>query len=247
MPHTKESLIEHLKKEHQASPIQTYLKEIVYGGNDGIVTTFAVVAGFTGAQAASAIPQYSFLTVLLFGLANLSADAASMGLGNFLSLRAEKDVYKSEEDKERHEVRTHPEDEKKETIEILQEKGFSQEDANALTKIYATNENYWVSFMMNYELEMANPSKENPTLTALATFSSFILFGFIPLLPYLLLKDEPGVFLFSCLSTFSALVMLGVLRFRVTTGGLLRSISEIVLVGGTASTIAYLVGTFFRI
>ena len=96
-------LATHLSQEHKISPFSTYLKEIVYGGNDGIVTTFAIVAGFAGAQTETpmAVP---LTAVVLFGLANLFADAASMGLGNFLALRAEKDVYRREKERELHEI-----------------------------------------------------------------------------------------------------------------------------------------------
>jgi len=246
MTKRSQELIEHLKKEHKASPFQTYLKEIVYGGNDGIVTTFAVVAGFSGANLGQNIDGYSFLTVLLFGIANLFADGASMGLGNFLSLRAEQDVYRAEEAKERHEIQTNPEMEKAETIDILQSRGFTLEQAETLAKIYMTNEDYWVRFMMNDELELANPLGENPILTALATFLSFVFFGFIPLIPYVLQVPLEKAFSYSLLATFSALVLLGALRWRITRESALRSIFEIVLVGGVAASLAYIVGTFFK-
>jgi len=241
-----ETLKQHLAKEHRISPFQTYLKEIVYGGTDGIVTTFAVVAGFTGAQSGN-VPGYSVLTVLLFGFANLFADAASMGLGNFLSLRAEKDVYKKEEAKELHEIQTNAQMEKEETIDILQNKGFSENNARQLTEIYATNESYWLSFMMSHELEMPNPKGENPFYTAIATFFSFLSFGFIPLIPYLLQRTSPLVFMYSCIATGSALVLLGILRWRITRETVARSVFEILLLGGTAASIAYLVGTLFRL
>ena len=67
------------------------IKEIVYGGNDGIVTTFAVIAGFTGAYSSTNTTlNLSMLSVLLFGLANLFADGEAMGLGSFLSLFVQK-------------------------------------------------------------------------------------------------------------------------------------------------------------
>lgn len=234
----------HLLHEHKISPLQTYLKEIVYGGNDGIVTTFAVVAGFTGASASGQVSTIAPVAVLLFGLANLAADGASMGLGNFLSIRADKDVYKTHEAKELHEIRTEPESEKSETMEILQEKGFTKEQAKQLTAIYATNESYWTDFMMKYELEMSDPSGDNPFLTGLATFIAFVVFGFIPLIPYLLSPTE-SAFIPSLIATFSALVLLGLLRWKITMENVLRSVSEIVLIGGSAAVLAYLVGTFF--
>lgn len=239
-------LVEHLKKEHRASPIQTYLKEIVYGGNDGIVTTFAVVAGFTGANLGVTSPL-GFLTVLIFGFANLFADGVSMGLGNFLSLRAEQDVYKAEETKERHEIRTNPHMEKEETVDILEEYGFTKKQAQNLTEIYATNEKYWTSFMMNYELELANPHGENPFYNALATFTSFVVFGFIPLIPYLLELPPSVAFSASVVATSIALLLLGLLRWRVTRESLIRSVMEILLIGGAAASIAYVVGNFFRL
>ena len=240
------ALRKHLKEEHRTSPFQTYLKEIVYGGNDGIVTTFAVVAGFSGANLGGNIPGYSFLTVLLFGLANLLADGASMGLGNFLSLRSEQDVYRSEQAKERHEIKVHTSMEREETIDILVSKGFSQTHAKQLTAIYATNEDYWVQFMMNDELELANPLKENPFLTAVATFISFVIFGFIPLIPFFFALSTSNAFVTSLLLTLVALVLLGMLRWRITRENIFRSIFEIVIIGSVAASLAYFVGTMFK-
>lgn len=236
----------HLKEEHNISPFQTYLKEIVYGGNDGIVTTFAVVAGFTGAQLGN-IGGPGFVTVLLFGLANLFADGLSMGLGNVLSLRADQDVYRSEEAKERYEVKNHPESEIAETIALLQQKGFTKKQASDLTTIYATNEDYWIDFMMKYELEMEDPRKTNPLFTGLATFIAFIIFGFIPLIPYLLTTQADLAFQQACFATLIALILLGLLRWKVTKENAIRSIIEIVTIGSLAALAAYFVGTFFKV
>jgi VIT1/CCC1 family predicted Fe2+/Mn2+ transporter len=91
-----------MKKKTAA--FSTYLREIVYGGSDGIVTTFAVVAGFAGAQKDPASSTMPFVTVILFGLANLVADALSMGLGSFLSLRAQQDVERGKKSAHRKEI-----------------------------------------------------------------------------------------------------------------------------------------------
>lgn len=245
MSETTFNLKKHLQQEHKITIFQAYLKEIVFGGNDGIVTTFAVVAGFAGAQAANAA-SLSYLTVLLFGLANLFADGASMGLGNFLSLRSEKDMYKTHQKKEHQEIHHSRQMEKEETIEILKAKGFTATQAKELTEIYMTNEKYWLQFMMNDELEMPNPTNENPILTAVATFLSFSFFGFIPLIPYVVFGNSQNAFFYSVAATFSALILLGFLRWHITKINLFRTIFEIVFVGGVASGIAYFVGTAFR-
>lgn len=245
--YTEETFKKHLEEEHKQSPLSTYLREIVYGANDGIVTTFAVVAGFTGAQIASPMAGKPYFLVLLFGFANLFADAASMGLGNFVSARSAKDAYAQEKRKEMYEIQNSTSMEKEETMHLLQQKGFSEEDAHALTKIYMKNEPYWLDFMMRYELELPNPEGENPWLTAGATLIAFVTFGFIPLIPYVFNVSPDKIFLSSSALVAIALIVVGFLRWKVTRESVIRSIGETVLVGGIAAGIAYVVGTFFRI
>ena len=240
------NLKEHLAAEHKISPFTTYLREIVYGGNDGIVTTFAVVAGFTGAHATASIASVPVISVLLFGLANLFADATSMSLGSFLSLRAEKDVYRGEKAKELHEILHEPKMELEETIEILTLKGYALSDAQALAKLLAKNEQYWTEFMMHDELGLPNPEGENPFFVSLATFLSFAAFGFIPLVPYIAAPHAPAVFTYSVASTAFALVLLGILRWYVSKIRIARSVLETLAVGTISASVAFFVGTFFR-
>lgn len=227
-----------------------YFKEVIYGGIDGIVTTFAVVAGFAGAALSNdTTTQLSFVIVLLFGLANLFADAASMGLGNFLSVRSEKDLYTVARDKERDGLRARPDVERTETMRILEEKGFSVEDADVIAGIYRHNEDYWLDFMMHHKNEFSDPRGENEVFTGLATFFSFMVFGAIPLLPFIFHGDGSAAeaFTYSCIGTFIALVMLGLLKWKVIGDKLKSSLIEVVTVGGTAAVLAYLVGTFFSL
>lgn len=225
-----------------------YFKEVIYGGIDGIVTTFAVVAGFTGAAVAeNAVVELSFLVVLLFGLANLFADAASMGLGNYLSVRSEQDLYAAARAKEEEMLKNHSEDERRATIEILIGKGFSREQAETVASIYENNPDYWLDFMMNHEHEVADPRGENPIYTGFATFISFLIFGAIPLIPFMTGSggEAETVFKLSALGTFLALIVLGLLKWKVIGAKLWSSLLEVLLVGGTAALIAYTVGTFF--
>lgn len=228
--------------------ISDYFKEIIYGGIDGIVTTFAVVAGFAGAALSSdQTTQLSFMIVLLFGLANLFGDAASMALGNFLSVRSEKDIYNMLRRDERQNLQTNPDSERDQTIVILKEKGFSAEDAATLAGIYRHNEEYWLDFMMHHKQELSDPRGENEVFTGLATFFSFMVFGAIPLLPFILQDDgDPKtMFIYSIIGTFVALTALGLLKWRVIGEKLTTSLFEVTIIGGTAAVLAYFVGTFF--
>jgi VIT1/CCC1 family predicted Fe2+/Mn2+ transporter len=244
MTYTAETLAEHKGREHHISPMAEFIKQIVYGGNDGIVTTFAVVAGFAGAGAGG-VAEIGGLAVLLFGLANLFADATAMGLGEFLSARSEQDLYHSVREKELYEIKNNPEMERAEALEILDERGFSKDHATEIANILEQYPEHYADFMMSYEIQMADPNGENPAMNGLATFISFIIFGSIPLIPYFLLEPVPSTFQLSVFATFSALIMLGLLRFAVVRQNIFRAVGETVLVGGVCAIVAYAVGLAF--
>jgi VIT1/CCC1 family predicted Fe2+/Mn2+ transporter len=245
-----EALEEHLQHEHRHSPFASYFREVIYGGIDGIITTFAVVAGFSGAAlSADTTTQLSFLVVLLFGLANLFADGVSMGLGSYLSVRSEQDLYRTSRKKEAYEIENNAQMEYDETVTILMQKGYSQEDATTMATLYKKNPPYWLDFMMNHELEMPDPTGDNPVYTGLATLASFLVFGIIPLLPFVFFGglSTGALFGYSIVGTFLALVLLGVLKWKVVGAGLKMSLFEVVIVGSAAAAVAYFVGTFFSI
>lgn len=244
--YSADDLKRHLATEHHVSPFSTFLREIVYGGNDGIVTTYAVVAGFNGAQLGDQMGTFPVVTVLLFGLANLFADASSMGLGNYLSNRSNIELYRKEEEKEKHEIVHSFEIELAETVHLLKTKGFTNDQAERIAKTYAENTPYWTEFMMREELQMENPTGINPFHTAAATFLAFILFGMIPLFPYVFFFGTGNTFLYSTGAAFVALILLGILRWKITKSKLFRAVGEVVIIGGSSAAIAYTVGTFFR-
>jgi vacuolar iron transporter family protein len=245
-----EVLKDHVARAHHQSPFQTYFKEVVYGGIDGIITTFAVVAGFSGAALSSDMTtQLSFMVMLLFGLANLFADGVSMGLGNFLSVKSDKDLYNAARKKETEEVRDHPESEFEETVTLLMQKGYSIEDAQTMTVLYQKNETFWVDFMMTNELQMSDPRGDNPWLTGLATFVSFITFGFIPLAPFVFAGSATAghVFAYSIFGTAVALFLLGVLKWKIVGSSFAKSMFEVLVIGIVAATVAFFVGSLFEI
>lgn len=153
--------------------LKKYLGEFVYGGIDGSVTTFAVVAGASGAD-------LSISVVLILGFANLIADGFAMSVGNYLSTRSEIDDYNNHLKIEYWEVDNLPEKEEEEIREIYREKGFEGELLEKIVKVIIADKDRWVDVMMKEELNMMKSDKK-PINTALATYLSFFLMGIIPL------------------------------------------------------------------
>lgn len=232
---------QHRRDAHQLGRAQEYLRQIVYGGNDGIVTTFAIVSGFAGAQS-DGIAQIGGLAVLVFGLANLFADAVSMGLGEFLSGRAQHDLYHSRREMELREIAENPDHERDELETILHQRGLTREDAHATADIMVHHPSIMADLMMTYEFGMHDPAEERPAVNGLVTFCSFLVFGSAPLIPYFLYPPSNTIFLASIFSTLAALCALGLLRWSATGEKLLRTLGETIAVGTACALVAYVVG-----
>lgn len=228
-----------------AGRLSESLREIVYGGNDGIVTTFAVVAGFAGAGAGEAVPVGA-VAVLLFGLANLFADATAMGLGAFLSARSAQDVYAERRRWTLEEIARDPDGARHRLIAALRAMEAAPGDADALARLYLNTPTLAADTLLRHEHGLSDPGNERPERNALATFLSFVTFGAIPLLPWFLMSPGESTFALSVGATFGALGLLGLLRWHVTHVPLRRAVGETVLVGGLCAAVAYAVGLAFR-
>src|SRR6056297_850120 len=242
LPETDMDWQAHRREAHRLNQTQEFLKQIVYGGNDGIVTTFAIVAGFAGA-AADGVAQIGGLAVLVFGLANLFADAVSMGLGEFLSTRSKRDLYNSRRTAELRSLRDNPGGEREELEQMLSERGLAPASAQRAAEELMRSPELVADMMMTYEMQMVDMRTAHPVAEGLSTFLAFVLLGAVPLLPYFVLPaTDPRTFGLSVAATFAALVSLGLLRWKATEQRLARCVGETVLVGGVCALVAFAVG-----
>jgi len=216
---------------------QEYLGEFVYGGIDGSVTTFAVVAGAAGAQLDSKV-------VIILGFANLIADGFAMSVGSYLSTKSEKDNYNKHKSVEYWEVDNLPEKEREEIREIYEAKGFEGELLEKVVDVITEDRHRWVDVMMKEELEMSEETK-SPMAMGGVTFLSFQLFGLIPLLIYVMdyfSGVEHNLFLIASVLTALTFALIGALKAVVTQTSIGRSVAETLFLGGAAATLAYFVG-----
>lgn len=236
---TPEQLARHKKEEAHGHRLGAYIREIVYGGNDGIVTTFAVVAGTVGAD----LPNY---IIIILGLANLFADGLSMATGAYLSEKAEVAQMKRIRGEEEKEIEEHPELERAEIEEYLKKMGFTGNDLKRTLDVVTSDTKRWVDVMMIAEHGYTGSEDSHPLLDGIMTFMSFTLFGAIPLIPYFVTIDQSSRFTVAIVSTFAALVLLGAARSYVTREKMYRGPIEIVFVGALGAFVAYGVGILLR-
>lgn len=214
-----------------------FIKSIVYGGLDGIITTFAIVSGVSGAHLDSSI-------VLILGVANLLADGLSMGFGDYVSSEAEIE-YREREKKHAEDVfEYHREQELTKIKQQYQEQGMSKGDAEKMAQVLSNNKHCFVeTFLKDRGMVKSNGSSVRK---GLYTFVSFIFFGFTPLFTYLMAPYSEFIaqhrFETACILTGATLFGLGVAKVKVTKKFWLKSGLEMLGIGGFSAMAAYLVG-----
>jgi len=239
--HTAKSKEGAAKQEAHAGEGSEYIKSLVFGGLDGIITTFAIVSAAVGASLGNK-------TVVVMGLANLVADAISMGLGDALSEKAELDYIKREYDREAWELKNHPEGERTEMIELYEENGVSKQDAEMIITTMAKYPDFFLKHMMNLELEMMVPDPDDdPWKKGAVTFLAFVAFGAVPLLSFIAFSNvegigQDGLFLVCCVFTATAIFALGAVKGRFAQSNMIVSGAHMLLNGSLAAASSYVIG-----
>lgn len=239
--HTSGRITSTAEEKHGGAGSQ-YIGDLVYGGLDGIITTFAVVSGVAGAQLGTPI-------ILILGLANLLADGFSMATGAYLSSKSEREYYDREWQREAWEVDHFPEGERTELIEVYREQGYSDEEASTLVEIQSRDPQRWVNAMMINELGLLKDDRK-PLLSGLMTLFAFVIAGSVPMLIYLLgllipISAETAFPIAIALSAI-ALFGLGAAKVVITRLNPVRSGLEMLIVGGLAAVVAYMVGALLK-
>jgi VIT1/CCC1 family predicted Fe2+/Mn2+ transporter len=215
-----------------------YLRDAVYGAIDGAVTTFAVVAGASGASLGDTI-------VVIMGVANLIADGFSMGVSNYLGSRAEREQRERARRGQEREIRHHPEAERAQLREIFAAKGFEGADLDRVVDVLTADERRWLDTIMTEELGYGR-DESDPLRAAATTFGAFLVVGALPLAVFIYdllpFGDVAHPFAWSAALTAVAFFAVGAVKARVVGQRWWRSGAETLLIGGAAAGLAFLAG-----
>jgi VIT1/CCC1 family predicted Fe2+/Mn2+ transporter len=225
-----------IAKRLERGPRVSYLRDWVYGGIDGTVTTFAIMASVVGASLSSGV-------VVILGLANLLADGFSMAAANYTGTKSEQDEYQQLRRMEERHVKLAPEGEREEIRQIFRAKGFEGEALDAAVSVITDHPERWIDTMMTEEHGMPATIR-SPLRAALYTFLAFVLCGSIPLMPYALQLTEPE--LPSTLMTGLTFFAIGSLRSYWSPTPWWRAGLETFAIGMLAAGVAYLVGDLLK-
>ena len=228
-----------IRQRLEAPTKQTILSDAVLGGIDGCVTTFAVVSGVTGAGLPSSV-------ALVLGFANLLADGFSMAASNYESIKADAEQIEKVRISEHAHIDQIPEGEREEIRQIFKKKGFDGEVLESIVETICSDRHLWVDTMLTEEHGLQKVSK-SPLKAAIATGSSFIAVGTVPLIPFMLPNMEKGMqFTISAILAAIMFFAIGVIKSRFLSRPIFSSGMSTLLTGGAAAALAYIVGYVLR-
>lgn len=228
----------HLQNHHVN--LGMIIKNIILGGQDGLVNVLGIVLGVATATASTEI-------VLLSGLAATFAESVSMAAVAYTSTKAEEEHYESELKKETQEIEETPQEAREEIRRIYIDKGFEGELLEKVVKQITKNKEVWIKTMMKDELGLQNPKEEMSALNQgiLVGVSAFVG-SLVPLAPFAIMGVSEA---FTVSLGISLLVLFGAgaYKSKITSGKWIYGGLEMMIIGGAAALSGYLVGVAFNV
>jgi vacuolar iron transporter family protein len=215
------------------------IREIVFGAQDGLLSTFVVVAGLAAAGA-------DHLVIMIAGAVSAAAGVLAMSIGTYLSSRALRQVYEAELAHERREIREHPGEEISELIAALAARGMSRGDAVEVGRRIARHPDLLLDMLGLFELGLAPQRLGTPVRDAFVMALAFGGAALVPVLPFLASHVMAALSLAAAL-TVIALFIVGAVKGRAARVSAVRSGLEVVVLGLVSGVIGFGLGRLVSI
>ena len=217
-----------------------YLRDMVLGANDGLVSIFLLLAGLVGGQLSPA-------KVLLGGVVGALAGAVSMALGEYLATKSQDEVWQAELALEEEHIRYFREKETEQLYELLGRFGIDGDDLTEAVRIFSADDHRLLKAMEVLEFGVVESERRSPYRAGLMSGGLFLIGAFLPVFPFLLSPSPQDGLLFSFILTFIGLFGVGSAKTRITNTPGLRSGLENMLIAGVGAVIAWWVGRLLDI
>ena len=221
------------------SKVVAEIGEIVFGLEDGMVSTLGAITGI-------AVGSQNHFTVLLSGCVIIAVESVSMAIGSYISAYSEKDIVKRELDEERQEIKKFPRAEIKELGQMYMADGWPRGLASDMAKAASRNKKLMLKEMAYRELALSPDKIIMPGRNAILMFFAYVAGGLIPLVAYFIFPVRSAIY-FSVICTLVGLFLLGILTARFSKTNWVKSGSRILILGGMALLVGYFIGTIANI
>ena len=210
------------------------LRAAVFGVNDGLVSNLSLVMGFAGAGVDADF-------VLLAGLSGLLAGATSMAAGEYVSVKAQRELFERQIELEATELDVSPEEERSELAQIYRAKGLTRADADRMASVLTQDSHFALDTLVREELGLDPRELGSPQGAAVSSFLSFAIGALLPVLPFLF-GAGPGLVALSLVISGLALFGVGATISVFTGRSFLFSGGRQLLIGAFAAAITFGLG-----
>ena len=211
-----------------------YLRDAIYGGIDGAVTTFAIVAGVEGAG-------FDRQVIIALGIANVLADGFSMAASNYSGIKADSEQVTRLRAMELRHMQENPDGERYEIETILKRKGLEGEQLHEAVRVMTGHKALWLDMML-VEEHGVSPVPATPVRASMVTFAAFVVCGSIPLTPFVMNTENP--FNQAIVATGITFVLIGSLKSRWSLSPWWKSALQTLAIGTLAAAIAWVAAVF---
>lgn len=222
-----------IQREHRADS-SGRLRAAVLGANDGLVSNVSLVMGLAGAALGPGV-------VLFAGLAGVVAGALSMALGEYVSVRVQRESFEALIDMERRELVIHPEHERHEITVIYRAKGIPAPDAERIAAHVMRDPEVALDLMAREELGLNPDELGSPVAVALSSMIAFGSGAMVPVIPFIFLPVTTAAPV-AALVTVVALLLTGGTTARMIGRSPVRGALRLALLGAAAAVITYTAG-----
>ena len=226
--------------EPPTSPHETrgasIVRPVVFGATDGLVCNLSLIMGVAGAAGEDAH------SIVIAGIAGLIAGGFSMAVGEYVSVRSQRDLLDYQIELQRDQLVNTPEQERDILLEIYRSKGLSHAEADLIVGRILKDPERAIDTFVREEIGLSEQTMGSPVAAGLGSLSAFAIGAFIPLLPFLILAGT-GAFVFSIGGSAVALFAIGLGVSRLTHRHPLRTGLRQVALGGMAAAVTYAIGT----
>lgn len=230
----------HLTEERRKASLLGEIREAIFGAQDGLVSTLAVVSTVAGASADRHV-------VLIAGIASGLAGVFSMAAGEYIGSKSQREIFEAQIVDERDEVHQRPGEAEAEIAYLLEEDGLPHEDAVEVASRLAKHPEVLLKTMVEKELGLiVEPEEGSPLQGALVMGAAFGLGVLPPLLPHLFLVGDAAVAA-SVALTMAVLFGIGVFKSRWTNRSWVTSGLEVLLLGAFAGIAGYFFGNLLPV
>jgi vacuolar iron transporter family protein len=216
-----------------------YIRDLVFGFGDGVNTSLGIIAGVGGAIISADI-------VILAALIGMFTGAKAMAVQNYLAVKSQRQILESEISREEFEIENTPDEERQEIEQIYESKGFDGVELKRVVDKITSSKEVWLKTMLTEELGLNLEILGNPLKGALVMFGSFLLGGFLPILPYFVVKagfmSSTAAILVAIIISITSSFVVGAIKARIAQMNIIKGGIEMAALGTGIALVGYGIG-----